>query len=101
MAPSILDFRTVGVDLAENVIRVHGVNGDGETVVRRQLRRRQFLSLFKGRTGCLIGLEACSGAHHGERRRQDMGHDVRLMPPSYLKPHVAREDGRGRCRSDL
>lgn len=81
---------TVGVDLAKNVIQVHGVDADGNVVVRRQLRRNQFLSFFEGRSRCLIGMEACSGAHHWGRRLQEMGHEVRLMPPSYVKPYVKR-----------
>lgn len=81
---------TVGVDLAKNVIQVHGVDAKGNTVVRRQLRRSQFLAFFEGRSSYLIGMEACSGAHHWGRRLQEMGHVVRLMPPSYVKPYVKR-----------
>lgn len=84
------ELSTVGVDLAKNVIQVHGVDGDGKTVVRRQLRRSQFLAFFEGRPRGLIGMEACSGAHHWGRRLQGMGHEVRLMPPSYVKPYVKR-----------
>jgi len=84
------EFSTVGVDLAKNVIQIHGVDADGDVVVRRQLRRSQFLAFFEGRPGCLIGIEACSGAHHWGRQLQEMGHDVRLMPPSYVKPYVKR-----------
>jgi len=86
----MFEFSTVGVDLAKNVIQVHGVDADGKAVLRRQLRRNQFLSFFEGRPGCLIGMEACSGAHHWGRRLQEMGHEVRLMPPSYVKPYVKR-----------
>ncbi|MGB3555534.1 MAG: IS110 family transposase [Jannaschia sp.] len=81
---------TVGVDLAKNVIQIHGVDAAGKTVVRRQLRRSQFLAFFEGRPRCLIGMEACSGAHHWGRQLQEMGHEVRLMPPSYVKPYVKR-----------
>jgi transposase len=81
---------TAGVDLAKNVIQIHGVDSDGKVVVRRQLRRSQFLAFFEGRQGCLIGMEACSGAHHWARQLQEMGHEVRLMPPSYVKPYVNR-----------
>lgn len=81
---------TVGIDLAKNVIQVHGVDAAGRTVVRRQLRRSQFLLFFDKRPRCLIGMEACSGAHHWGRQLQEMGHEVRLMPPSYVKPYVKR-----------
>jgi len=84
------EFTTVGVDLAKNVIQIHGVDSDGNVVVRRQLRRSQFLAFFEERPGCLIGIEACSGAHHWGRQLQEMGHEVRLMPPSYVKPYVKR-----------
>ncbi|XWN32625.1 MAG: IS110 family transposase [Devosia sp.] len=83
-------FCTVGVDLAKNVIQIHGVDEGGKTVVRRQLRRSQFLAFFEGRSRCLIGMEACSGAHHWGRQLQEMGHEIRLMPPSYVKPYVKR-----------
>lgn len=84
------EVSTVGVDLAKNVIQIHGVDSDGKVVVRRQLRRSQFLAFFEERPGCLIGIEACSGAHHWGRQLQEMGHEVRLMPPSYVKPYVKR-----------
>lgn len=86
----MFEVSTVGVDLAKNVIQVHGVDADDKVVVRRQLRRKQFLSFFEARPRCLIGMEACSGAHHWGRRLQEMGHEVRLMPPSYVKPYVKR-----------
>jgi transposase len=79
------ELSTVGVDLAKNVIQIHGIDADGKVVVRRQLRRSQFLAFFKKRPGCLIGIEACSGAHHWGRQLQAMDHEVRLMPPSYVK----------------
>ncbi|MFD2741747.1 IS110 family transposase [Sulfitobacter aestuarii] len=86
----MFEVSTVGVDLAKNVIQVHGVDADDKVVVRRQLRRNQFLSFCEGRPRCLIGMEACFGAHHWGRRLQEMGHEVRLMPPSYVKPYVKR-----------
>jgi transposase len=84
------EVSTVGVDLAKNVIQIHCVDSDGKVVVRRQLRRSQFLAFFEERPACLIGMEACSGAHHWGRQLQEMGHEVRLMPPSYVKPYVKR-----------
>lgn len=81
---------TIGVDLAKNVFQVHGVDITGKPVVRRQLRRSQFLAFFEGLPRCLVGMEACAGAHHWGRQLQEMGHEVRLMPPSYVKPYVKR-----------
>lgn len=83
-------FSTVGVDLAKTVIQIHGVDECGKTVVRRRFRRSRFLAFFERRPRCLIGMEACSGAHHRGRRPRDMGHKVRLMPPSHVKPYVKR-----------
>ena len=84
------EVSTVGVDLAKNVFQIHGVDCDGKVVMRRQLRRSQFLAFFEERPACLIGIEACSGAHHWGRQLLEMGHEVRLMPPSYVKPYVKR-----------
>ncbi len=81
---------TIGVDLAKNVFQVHGVDAAGAVVVRRQLRRRQVLPFFAKIPPCLIGLEACATAHHWARQLIDLGHEVKLMPPHYVKPYVKR-----------
>lgn len=80
----------IGVDLAKTVFQVHGVSADGTAVLRRQLRRGQVLAFFSRLEPCLIGMEACSGAHHWARELAALGHDVRLMPASYVKPYVKR-----------
>ena len=81
---------TIGVDLAKNVFQVHGVDASGEVVFRRQLRRGQVLSFFKKQVPCLVGMEACATAHHWAREIGALGHEVRLMPPRYVKPYVKR-----------
>ncbi len=81
---------TIGVDLAKSVFQVHGVDAAGETVIRKQLRRRQVLPFFKKLTPCLVGIEACATAHHWAREIGALGHEVRLMPPRYVKPYVKR-----------
>ena len=81
---------TIGVDLAKNVFQVHGVDCQGETVIRRQLRRSQVLPFFKKRPPCLVGMEACATSHHWAREIEALGHLVRLMPPHYVKPYVKR-----------
>ena len=68
----------------------NGVSADGTAVLRRQLRRGQVLAFFSRLEPCLIGMEACSGAHHWARELAALGHEVRLMPAAYVKPYVKR-----------
>ena len=81
---------TIGVDLAKNIFQVHGVDAECGMVVRRQLRRGQMLAFFKKLPPCLVGMEACATAHHWARQLIGLGHEVRLMPPHYVKPYVKR-----------
>ena len=82
---------TIGLDTAKSVFQVHGVYGSGAVVVRRRLRRAKVLQFFSGLPRCLIGLEACATAHHLGRDLTKLGHDVRLMPPSYVKAYLKRQ----------
>ena len=84
------EITTVGIDLAKSVFQVHAVGADGKTVLRRQLRRAQMLAFFSTLAPCLIGMEACAGAHFWARELAKLGHEVRLMPPPYVKPYVKR-----------
>jgi transposase len=79
---------TVGLDLAKLVFQVHGADQDGRPVVRKKLRRGQVLGFFAELSPCLIGLEACASAHYWARELQALGHEVRLIPPQYVKPFV-------------
>jgi transposase len=81
---------TIGLDLAKNVFQVHAVDQAGDVVVRKQLRRRQVHAFFAGVSPCLVGLEACATAHHWARELTALGHEVRLMPPNYVKAYVKR-----------
>jgi transposase len=84
------EVTTIGIDLAKNVFQIHAVDASGKTVIRRQLRRRQVLPFFGKQPSCLIGMEACATAHHWAREITALGHEVRLMPPRYVKPYVKR-----------
>src|ERR1700749_2231488 len=82
---------TICLDIAKSVFQVHGVDANGLVVIRRQLKRRYVLAFFEKLPSCLIGIEACASAHHWSRQLQALGHTVRLMPPSYVKPYVKRQ----------
>lgn len=82
------NITTVGLDLAKSVFQVHGADEDGKPVVRKRLRRAQVVGFFAKLPACLVGMEACSSAHHWARELQALGHEVRLIPPQYVKPFV-------------
>src|SRR6202023_2610503 len=82
---------TIGLDIAKSVFQVHGVDADGEVLIRRQLKRRQVLAFFEKLPPCLVGIEACASSHHWSRELQALGHTVRLMPTAYVKPYVKRQ----------
>jgi transposase len=82
------EVTTVGLDLAKSVFQVHGADSDGRPVVRKKLRRGQVLVFFAGLSPCLVGLEACASGHHWARELQALGHDVRMIPPQYVRPFV-------------
>jgi len=81
---------TIGLDLAKSVFQVHGVDAAGQVVVRKSLRRSQMLPFFAKLPPCLVGMEACGTSHHWARELIKLGHEVRLMPPAYVKPYVKR-----------
>ena len=80
----------VGVDLAKNVFQLHGVDRSGKAVWRRRLRRHQWLAALMeaADTSCVVGMEACTGAHHWARQLQAHGYTVKLIPPQFVKPYV-------------
>jgi hypothetical protein len=80
-----MQISTIGIDIAKNVFQVHGVDAHGKVVLTRQLRRKQVLEFFAKLGPCLIGMEACATAHHWARELKKLGHDVRLIPPVYVK----------------
>jgi transposase len=85
-----MEITTIGLDLAKSVFQVHGVDTAGQVVVRRSLRRAQMLPFFARLPSCLVGMEACGTSHYWARELIKLGHQVRLMPPAYVKPYVKR-----------
>ncbi|HEX8215697.1 MAG TPA: IS110 family transposase [Allosphingosinicella sp.] len=85
-----MQISTIGLDLAKSIFQVHGVDAAGAVAVRKALRRSQVLPFFAKLPPCLVGIEACGTSHHWARELMRLGHDVRLMPPAYVKPYVKR-----------
>lgn len=81
---------TIGLDLAKSVFQVHCVQADG-SVLRKKLRRAQVIPFFEHQPQSLVGMEACATAHHWAREITALGHEVRLMPPSYVKAYLRRQ----------
>src|SRR6516225_7405643 len=80
--PSTMEITTVGLDIAKRVFQLHGVDAAGKAVLRRKLQRSEVLAFFKAVPPCLVGIEACGTAHYWGREIRELGHEVRLMPPS-------------------
>ena len=85
-----MQITTIGLDLAKSVFQVHGIDATGQVVVRKSLRRSQMLPFFAKLPSSLVGMEACGTSHYWARELIKLGHEVRLMPPAYVKPYVKR-----------
>lgn len=84
------EVTTIGLDIAKNVFHAHGADERGAAVFSRKLSRGKLLDFFARQPACLVAMEACSGAHHWARELIRLGHEVRLIPPVYVKPFVKR-----------
>jgi Transposase len=85
-----MQITTIGLDLAKHWFQVHGVDADGQVVVRRRLWRSGVIAYFRSLEPCLVGMEACATAHHWARELTALGHMVKLMPPAYVKAYFKR-----------
>lgn len=85
-----MEITTIGLDIAKRVFQAHGVNEAGRAMLRRKLTRSEVLDFFRALPPCLVGMEACGTAHHWAREIRALGHEVRLIPASYVKPYVKR-----------
>lgn len=85
-----MKITTIGLDLAKNVLQVHGADMHGRAVLRKQLRRDQVMEFFARLEPCTVGMEACGSAHYWARKLQAQGHAVMLIAPQYVRPYVKR-----------
>jgi transposase len=83
-----MNITQVGIDLAKLVFQVHGVDARGKVALRKQLNRHQVVAFFAQLAPCLIGMEACSGAHFWARKLCELGHTVKVIAPQFVKPYV-------------
>jgi len=81
---------TIGLDIAKNVFHAHGADASGQSLFSRKIGRTKLLDFFAAQPRCTVALEACGGAHHWARELTHLGHDVKLIPPAYVKPFVKR-----------
>lgn len=85
------EISIIGLDLAKNVFQVHGSGADGRVALRKKLSRGRLLEFFTNLPVCVVAMEACASAHYGGREIGKLGHEVRLINPSYVKPFVKRQ----------
>ena len=84
------EISTIDVDIAKSVFQVHGVDANGAVMIRGRIGRAKVREFFADLPPCLVGMEACATAHHWARELKKLGHDARLMPPTYVKAYVKR-----------
>ena len=83
-----MDIVFLGIDLGKNSCSVAGLDGEGRVVLRRRMRRERVVGFARQWSSCVVGMEACCGAHHLGRQLAAQGHEVRLMSPEYVRPYV-------------
>lgn len=83
-----MEVNTIGIDLAKRFFQIHGVDKKGKVVLKKKLMRDQVITFMANLPKCLVGMEACGGAHHWAREISKLGHEVKLMAPQFVKPYV-------------
>jgi transposase len=83
-----MDITTLGIDLAKNVFQLHGIDSAGKVLLKKKLSRTKLVEFIANLPPCLIGIEACGGAHYWARKFQALGHTVKMMSPQFVKPYV-------------
>ena len=81
----------IGLDIAKYVFHVHGADERDRVIFSKRISRGKLLDFFAAQPNCTVALEACGGAHHWARQLTQLGHEVRLIPPAYVKPFVKRQ----------
>jgi transposase len=87
----VTEVSTIGLDVAKQVFHAHGADAAGATVFSRRITRQKLIAFFASQPRCTVAMEACAGSHHWGRELMKLGHEVRLIPPAYVKPFVKRQ----------
>ncbi len=82
-----MEVSIIGIDLAKNIMHIHGVDNNGQPVLKKKLQRDKLLEFMANQPKCFVGMEACGGSNHWAREITKLGHDVRLMAPQFVKPY--------------
>ena len=85
------EVSTIGLDIAKQVFHAHGADASGAMLFSRRITRQKLIQFFASQPSCTVAMEACAGAHHWGRELMTLGHEVRLIPPAYVKPFVKRQ----------
>ena len=80
----------IGMDTSKHVFQLHSVNASEAPILRKKLRRKEMVGFFEKLPPSVIAIEACGGSHHWARQLRSFGHEVKLVPPQYVKPYVKR-----------
>lgn len=93
---------TIGIDLAKNVFQLHMTDQHGIKIDEKRLSRNKLIEFLANTSHCLIGIEACGSAHYWARKFQELGHDVKMMAPQFVKPYVkSNKNDKYLCKNSM